>query len=117
MDKTLKNIAIYVLIVLMALFAIQLTSNREAKVSELTYPQFYSKVEQGQVKTAELEVDDNIYRIKGQLNDRTAYTATAPKEGDIIKLLTDKKVDFNVVPVPPTPGGCPCLPPCFLLSF
>ena len=103
MDKTLKNIAIYVLIVLMALFAIQLTSNRETKVSELTYPQFYSRVEQGQVKTAELEVDDNIYRIKGQLNDKTAYTATAPKEGDIIKLLTDKKVDFNVVPVPPTP--------------
>ena len=87
MDKTLKNIAIYVLIVLMALFAIQLTSNREAKVSELTYPQFYSKVEQGQVKTAELEVDNNIYRIKGQLNDKTAYTSTAPKEGDIIKLL------------------------------
>jgi cell division protease FtsH len=103
LDKTLKNIAIYVLIVLMALFAIQLTSNRDTKVSELTYPQFYSKVEQGQVKTAELEVDDNIYRIKGQLNDKTAYTATAPKEGDIIKLLTDKKVDFNVVPVPPTP--------------
>jgi cell division protease FtsH len=103
LDRTLKNIAIYVLIVLMALFAIQLTSNREAKVSELTYPQFYSKVEQGQVKTAELEVDDNIYRIKGQLNDRTAYTATAPKEGDIIKLLTDKKVDFNVVPMPPPP--------------
>jgi len=103
LDKTLKNIAIYVLIVLMALFAIQLTSNRETKVSELTYPQFYSRVEQGQVKTAELEVDDNIYRIKGQLNDKTAYTATAPKEGDIIKLLTDKKVDFNVVPVPPTP--------------
>lgn len=103
MDKTLKNIAIYVLIVLMALFAIQLTSNRETKVSELTYPQFYSKVEQGQVKTAELEVDDNIYRIKGQLSDKTTYTATAPKEGDIIKLLTDKKVDFNVVPVPPPP--------------
>lgn len=103
MDKTLKNIAIYVLIVLMALFAIQLTSNRDTRVSELTYPQFYSKVEQGQVKTAELEVDNNIYRIKGQLNDKTAYTSTAPKEGDIIKLLTDKKVDFNVVPVPPTP--------------
>jgi len=87
----------------MALFAIQLTSNRDTRVSELTYPQFYSKVEQGQVKTAELEVDNNIYRIKGQLNDKTAYTSTAPKEGDIIKLLTDKKVDFNVVPVPPTP--------------
>lgn len=103
MDRALKNIAIYVLIVLLALFAIQLTSNRDDKVSELTYPQFYSKVEQGQVKTAELEVDDNIYRIKGQLTDKTAFTATAPKESDIVKLLTDKKVDFNVVPVPPTP--------------
>ena len=103
MDKTLKTIAIYVLIVLMALFVMQLTSNRDTKVSELTTPQFYTKVEQGQVKTAELEADDNIYRIKGQLNDKTAYTVTAPKEGDLIKLLKDKKVDFNVVPLPPTP--------------
>lgn len=103
MDKTLKTIAIYVLIVLMALFVMQLTSNRDTKVSELTTPQFYTKVEQGQVKTADLEADDNIYRIKGELNDKTAYTATAPKEGDLIKLLKDKKVDFNVVPLPPTP--------------
>ncbi|MGS0763224.1 ATP-dependent zinc metalloprotease FtsH [Syntrophomonas curvata] len=103
MDRALKNIAIYVLIVLLALFAIQITSNRNDKVSELKYPQFYSKVEQGLVKTAELEADNNIYRIKGQLTDNTAYTATAPKESDIIKLLTDKKVDYDVVPVPPTP--------------
>ncbi|MCK9313482.1 MAG: ATP-dependent zinc metalloprotease FtsH [Methanocorpusculum sp.] len=81
----------------------QLTSNRDTKVSELTTPQFYTKVEQGQVKTADLEADDNIYRIKGQLNDKTAYIVTAPKEGDLIKLLKDKKVDFNVVPLPPTP--------------
>jgi len=103
LDKTLKTIAIYVLIVLMALFVMQLTSNRDTKVSELTTPQFYTKVEQGQVKTADLEADDNIYRIKGQLNDKTAYIVTAPKEGDLIKLLKDKKVDFNVVPLPPTP--------------
>jgi len=103
LDRALKNIAIYVLIVLLALFAIQITSNRNDKVSELKYPQFYSKVEQGLVKTAELEADNNIYRIKGQLTDNTAYTATAPKESDIIKLLTDKKVDYDVVPVPPTP--------------
>jgi len=117
LDRALKNIAIYVLIVLMALFAIQLTSNRDTKISELTYPQFYAKVEQGQVKSAELEADDNIYRIKGQLKDNKYYTATAPKEGDLIKLLKDKKVDFNVVPVPPTPGGCHYLPPYFLFLF
>ncbi|MGI5911252.1 MAG: ATP-dependent zinc metalloprotease FtsH [Syntrophomonadaceae bacterium] len=91
------------LIVLLALFAIQLTSNRDEKVTELTYPQFYNKVQQEQVKIAELEVDDNIYRIEGQLVDGTAFIATAPKEGDIINLLTQKKVNYNVVPVPPTP--------------
>jgi len=103
LDRALKNIAIYVLIVLLALFAIQMTSNRNEKIIDLKYPQFYSKVEQGQVKTAELEVDDNIYRVRGKLSDNTSYTATAPKESDIIKLLNDKKVDYDVVPVPPTP--------------
>jgi cell division protease FtsH len=102
-DRVLKNAAIYMLIVLLALFAIQLTSNRDEKVTELTYPQFYNKVQQEQVKIAELEVDDNIYRIEGQLVDGTAFIATAPKEGDIINLLTQKKVNYNVVPVPPTP--------------
>jgi cell division protease FtsH len=49
-DRVLKNAAIYMLIVLLALFAIQLTSNRDEKVTELTYPQFYNKVQQEQVK-------------------------------------------------------------------
>lgn len=103
MDRALRNIAIYVLIVLLALFAIQLTSDRAEKVSELTYPQFLNKVKQGQVKTAKLEADDNIYNITGQLTNNTAYTATAPRESDITEVLLEKKVDFNVVPVPPTP--------------
>jgi len=102
-DRALRNIAIYVLIVLLALFAIQLTSDRAEKVSELTYPQFLNKVKQGQVKTAKLEADDNIYNITGQLTNNTAYTATAPRESDITEVLLEKKVDFNVVPVPPTP--------------
>jgi len=87
----------------LALFAIQLTSDRAEKVSELTYPQFLNKVKQGQVKTAKLEADDNIYNITGQLTNNTAYTATAPRESDITEVLLEKKVDFNVVPVPPTP--------------
>ena len=54
MDKTLKNIAIYVLIVLLALFAIKFTSNTDEKQTKLSYPDFNSQVQEGKVKSVAL---------------------------------------------------------------
>ncbi len=101
MDKFLKNIAIYVLIVLLALFAIKLTSSPEVKVTELSYPEFYNKVQSGQVKSAQIEINELVYKIEGELKDGTLFSANAPKESDIIGILQEKKVDFKTDPVPP----------------
>ncbi|MEN6327357.1 MAG: ATP-dependent zinc metalloprotease FtsH [Syntrophomonas sp.] len=101
MDKALKNIAIYVLIVLLALFAMKLTSKSNDKVSALTEPQFYSQVEQGQVKTANVEAAEEVYNITGELKDNSMYKTTVSKETDIIRLLREKKVDYSTHPVPP----------------
>lgn len=103
MDRALKNIAIYVLIVLLALFAIKLTSNQDVEVAELTEPQFLTKVEQGQVKSAKVEVDDLVYNIQGELKDESKYTAVVSRESDVIKLLREKKVDYQTAETPPTP--------------
>jgi len=103
LDKTLKNIAIYVLIVLLALFAMKLTTTTEEQITKLTYPQFYNNVEQGKVKSVQIEVDELVYNIKGELKDGTIFTTTAAKETDIVKLLQEKKVDFTTEPVPPPP--------------
>lgn len=103
MDRALKNIAIYVLIVLLALFAIKLTSNNEVQISELTEPQFLNKVEQGQVKTAQVEVDELVYNISGELTDGSQYTATVSKESNVIQLLRDKKVEYDTDEVEPPP--------------
>ncbi|HWP98154.1 MAG TPA: ATP-dependent zinc metalloprotease FtsH [Syntrophomonadaceae bacterium] len=103
MDKALKNIAIYVLIVLLALFAMKLASNTETKTTKLDYPDLISAVEQGQVSSIHLEVDDLVYNVTGQLTNGTNFTSTAPKEGDLLKLLTDKKVKFGFDPIKPTP--------------
>ncbi|MBC7075876.1 MAG: ATP-dependent metallopeptidase FtsH/Yme1/Tma family protein [Syntrophomonadaceae bacterium] len=103
MDRALKNIAIYVLIVLLALFAIKLTAEPEQQVTELSYPEFYEKVQEGQVKSAEIQVDELVYNISGELKDGTKFTTTAAKETDIIKVLQEKKVEFTTEPVPPPP--------------
>ncbi|HQE23090.1 MAG TPA: AAA family ATPase, partial [Syntrophomonadaceae bacterium] len=103
MDKALKNIAIYVLIVLLALFAIKLTSTNEVQINELTEPQFLDKVEQGQVKTAQVEVDDLVYNISGELTDGTQYTATISKESNVMQILRDKRVNYSTDEVKPPP--------------
>ncbi|MEN6463169.1 MAG: ATP-dependent zinc metalloprotease FtsH [Syntrophomonas sp.] len=103
MDRTLKNIAIYVLIVLLALFAIKMTSAKPEKVKELSYPQLYTSVQQGQIAKATVEVDDLVYNIDGKMKNGDKFTAKAPKESDIIKVMQQNKVDFTTNPVPPPP--------------
>ncbi|PKM77533.1 MAG: cell division protein FtsH [Firmicutes bacterium HGW-Firmicutes-15] len=101
MDKTLKNIAIYVLIVLLALFAVKLTSAPPTKTQELSTSQFLVEVQQDQVQTVNVVVDDLVYKISAQLKNGAMINTTAPKESDIIKVMGDKNVPFDVKPVPP----------------
>lgn len=101
MDKALKNIAIYVLIVMIAVFVLKLTSTPTDEAKELTEAEYYTKVTQGLVATADVEVDDLVYNITGKLKDGTQYKATVAKETDISALLREKKVDYTVHQVPP----------------
>ena len=80
MDKALKNIAIYILVVLLIVFALQLSADKGQQVRQLTEPQFISNVEQGQVSTAEIEVDELVYNISGVLKDETKFAATVSFE-------------------------------------
>ena len=101
MDRALKNIALYILIVLLALFAMKMVSRSDIEIKELSEPQFYQMVEQGQVKVVRVEVAELVYNLSGELKDNSKFTATASKESDIIKLLREKKVDYSTQPVPP----------------
>ena len=101
MDRALKNIALYILIVLLALFAMKMVSRSDIEIKELSEPQFYQMVEQGQVKVVQVEVAELVYNLSGELKDNSKFTATVSKEADIIKLLREKKVDYTTHPVPP----------------
>lgn len=100
MDRALKNIAIYVLIVLLAVFAIKMTSSTDVEVKELTEPDFYNLVVGEQVATAQVQVETLVYEITGELKDGTQYMVTVSKETDIITVLREKNVPYSTKPEP-----------------
>lgn len=120
MDRAFKNIAIYVLIVLLALFAVKLTSTPPTKAQALTYSQFYAQVQEGQVVSARAEVDDLVYNISADMQNGAKVTVTAPKEGDIIKVMQENNVLLDTPPVKPPAwwaGLLSYLIPMVLLGF
>jgi len=101
LDRALKNIAIYVLIVLLALFAVKLTSTQQTQPQELNYTQFYTHVQGGQVASARAEVDDLVYNITATMKNGAVVSVTAPKESDIIQVMQANGVILDTPPVPP----------------
>jgi cell division protease FtsH len=103
LDRALKNIAIYTLIVLLALFAMKMTSTPQVKVKELTYTQFYTQVQTGAVKSADIEVNELVYNISATLKNGDKVTTVATKESNIGKIMQDKGVQVKAQPVAPAP--------------
>jgi cell division protease FtsH len=101
LDRALKNIAIYVLIVLLALFAVKMTSTQQTKPQELTYTQFYTQIQAGQVVSARAEVDDLVYNITANMKNGAIVAVNAPKESDIIQVMQTNGVQLETPPVPP----------------
>lgn len=79
----------------------KMVSRSDIEIKELSEPQFYQMVEQGQVKAVRVEVAELVYNLSGELKNNSKFTATVSKESDIIKLLREKKVDYTTQPVPP----------------
>lgn len=101
MDKAFKNIAIYVLIVLLALFAMKMASTSEAKPKAITYPELVSAIEQGQVASINIIIQDLVYKVSGKFNDGSTYTANVPRESGFVIYLMEKGVSFSTDPEPP----------------
>ncbi len=83
------------LVVLIAAFALpRIWPSSDA--DKISFTEFITKVEAGDVKSAELSNDSNA--ISGELTDGTKFSTTAPNtfpNVDETKLLQDKGVDFK----------------------
>lgn len=96
MSKFVRNVSLYLLIIIVAVSIIDaLTSNKTDK-SEISYTNFMSQVQQKKVDAVQITAD---HAIVGQLKDGTSFTSYAPTDAALLPALRD--ADVNVIAKPP----------------
>jgi len=98
LNRVFKNMAVYLLLVLMVVSVLRMATPPPQEVTELNYNDFYEYVEEGKVKTAEFTPKDGIYRVKGQLDNGKQYTANVPLDTEIIQRAMEKGVVVTPLP-------------------
>ena len=103
MNKFIRNVGFYLLIILVAISLIDYFSAKGPSKMEMNYSSFVQETNNG--KVAKVVIVENI--IKGTLSDGTEFTTVLPtypsENSDIIKLLSDKNVDIKAENPPEPP--------------
>ena len=104
MDKFMKNVALYLLIIFVAISAIDFFSQQQQpKVQEMHYTDFMKQVEDGQVSKVVLV--ENV--IKGTLSDGTEFKSVMPgfpyQEDNLVDKLQAKNVQVKAENPPEPP--------------
>ncbi len=91
-----KNLALWIVIILLLLFLINaFDGNRSQVQSEATaYSEFLSQVESGQVKSVKIEGR----QITGTYTSGAPFVTYAPEDPNLVRTLTDRGVRVEAIP-------------------
>ncbi|OIQ10290.1 ATP-dependent zinc metalloprotease FtsH [Neomoorella thermoacetica] len=103
MNRIFKNLAIYLLIVLLAVSVIRLSTPPEKPAQEWDLTRFYQAVDQDQVREVTLTPQDNIIKVDGVLKDNTKFTVNALSSTPLTDRLISKGVRIKTQPSPQPP--------------
>ncbi|MFZ5595709.1 MAG: ATP-dependent zinc metalloprotease FtsH [Bacillota bacterium] len=104
MNKVLKNLSIYLLIVLVIVVLIRYTSPPAATPDKISYDDFINNVNKGLVSEVIIQTGENINKITGKKDGVEKYVTNGPQpDPNLIKLLDEKKIKYSFEP-PPQPG-------------
>ncbi|WP_075860398.1 ATP-dependent zinc metalloprotease FtsH [Carboxydothermus pertinax] len=99
MNKVLKNLAIYLLIVLVAVMLITYSRPSATSIRDIKYDEFYNLLEKGQVASVAIQADRTINEISGVLRDGTRFKTRGPLEDtELYKDLKTMNVTLEVLP-------------------
>ncbi len=87
MKKYIKNIMVYLLIVLAVITAVQFMSKENQNVTEMTSSEFMSKADTGLFKEVVITAADNAWSVTATDKDGNAYKVTIPPDNEIITAL------------------------------
>ncbi len=104
MNKVIKNLSIYLLIVLVIIALLKYTTPTREVPTPVNYSKFYEDVNQGQVKTVTIQSENLTNIITGVKIDGTKFETKGPAtDAELYTLLKEKNVDWTSEP-PPQPG-------------
>jgi len=104
LNKVLKNLSIYLLIVLVIIFLIQFTGEKKTTVVPLRYDEFITALEQNKIQSVEMTTDKSTNMITGKFKDGRDFQTNGPiLDQSLIPLLMEKNVQYEQVP-PPEPS-------------
>lgn len=104
MNRVLKNLSIYLLIVLVIIALLKYMQPPINNVQHWTYNQFDNAVKQGQVQQVTIQPRETTNLITGIKKDGTKFQVTGLKnDAELINLLLSKGVEIKFE-TPPAPG-------------
>ncbi|NHM26517.1 ATP-dependent metallopeptidase FtsH/Yme1/Tma family protein [Desulfofundulus sp. TPOSR] len=104
MSKVLKNLSIYLLIVLVIIMLIKYTQPPNTGMEEWTYNRFFQAVNQGQVQEVTIQSREHTNLITGTTKNGTRFQVTGLKnDAQIATFLLEKGVEVKIQE-PPSPG-------------
>ncbi|MBO8127768.1 MAG: ATP-dependent metallopeptidase FtsH/Yme1/Tma family protein [Peptococcaceae bacterium] len=96
MQRIIKNLSIYLLIVLVIVALIKFASPAQDEVTTLRYDQFLRAVEQGQVQKVTVRTENNTNVFTGFLKDGTQFETKGPENHErVFELLVEHNVQWS----------------------
>jgi len=90
-----KKLVLYLLIIAIAVFAIDSLAGQNTNKAEMSYTGFIQQVQQKKVESVTIT---NDHGIKGKLKNGTDFVSYAPSDDTLIKTLTDNGVEITATP-------------------
>mgnify|MGYP005805565851 CR=1 FL=1 len=105
MNRAVKNMTVFVLLVLMVVYSYSLLLPEVKQIQQLDYSGFMEQVNAGNVKTAAIVADSSggVYTVSGELGDNSLYVVTVPPDPQLAGQLETQNdaVQYDVEPPPP----------------
>lgn len=105
MNKVIKNLSIYLLIVLVTIALIRWNTQDNAAIEEMRFDEFYAALGEGKITQVTIQPDDFTALITGKEvgGKQFQVRGTVPGAEKVEAILQDKGVQYNVIE-PPRPS-------------
>ena len=99
MNPLNKNVALWVIIVLMVVMLYNIFNQQHPKEIEKSYSDFLTMVDNEQVKNVDIHGNELVVTDQNEI----LFRVYAPQDNELISILRNKGVSINVKPEPETP--------------